>query len=115
MLKSCTGPNDSRAAGRLRNNSGRPILLADGPDANRIGNDREHAEVQDYPMCTCGGPATWIYMPGDEVACDDCVPRGCSCQQEPRNGDWGSEDPDNWFDPTDDQGRKIPCVEWQEL
>jgi len=76
--------------------------------------ENEMAEAPGAEMkCSCGKTATWIYMPGDLVACDDCVPRGCSCQQEPKDGDWDNDDPDNWFDPIDDQGRKIPCIEWE--
>lgn len=32
--------------------------------------------------CKCGKIAVWAYMPGDgddHYYCDDCVPRGCSC------------------------------------
>ena len=65
--------------------------------------------------CPCGKKATWLYMPGDSVACDDCVPRGCSCQQEPRDGDWENDNPGNWFDPVDERGLKIPCVEWEGI
>ena len=118
MLKSCTGPHDSRAAGRLGNNSGhaeKTRSKGHGSTEVPLGTDREHAEVQDYPMCPCGKPATWVYMPGTAVVCDDCVPRGCSCQQEPRDGNHENDDPDNWFDPVDKNGRKIPCVEWQKL
>lgn len=32
----------------------------------------------DY-CCVCGKEAVWCYMPGGECYCDDCVPRGCSC------------------------------------
>ena len=36
--------------------------------------------------CDCGNPAKWIYMPGysgggNSFSCDDCVPRGCSCNE----------------------------------
>jgi len=43
--------------------------------------------------------ATWFYMPGSEggdlFACDDCVPRGCSCNE-----------PDE---------QDIPCCEWDRI
>lgn len=33
--------------------------------------------------CDCGKDAAWIYMPGgkdgNNFFCDDCVPRGCTC------------------------------------
>jgi hypothetical protein len=35
------------------------------------------------PCCICGKKALWSYMPGREDYCDNCVPRGCSC-----NLDW---------------------------
>ena len=49
--------------------------------------------------CKCGKLAVWYYMPNDNkwVACDDCVPRGCSC---------------NYEEDVDEQGRKLPCCEW---
>ena len=35
-------------------------------------------------LCNCGKVAVWDYMPGyssgsNPYSCDDCVPRGCSC------------------------------------
>lgn len=35
-------------------------------------------------LCKCGKIATWIYMPSeyDGNYCDNCVPRGCSCNIE---------------------------------
>ena len=44
----------------------------------------------------CNRDAVWSYMPGDEYACDECVPRGCSCNFEPKDGDWENEDLNNW-------------------
>lgn len=42
-----------------------------------------------YPCIECGKEAKWLYMPGDEESsledgfyCDDCVSRGCSCNEE---------------------------------
>lgn len=50
-------------------------------------------------------PAVWSFMPGEEEACDDCVPRGCSCQENPETGK-------QWADA---RGRLLPCVEWMKL
>ena len=56
----------------------------------------------------------------DHFYCDECVPRGCSCNQELKEGiDWESEeakDPNNYFEKLDDKGRKWPCCEyfWSE-
>jgi hypothetical protein len=41
----------------------------------------------------CLAPATWIYMPSDGSFCDNCVPRGCTCHDDPSE----------------------PCVEFMEL
>ena len=50
------------------------------------------------------------------LACDSCVPRGCSCNDELKEGiDWESDaakDPKNYTQPTDDKGRQLPCCEW---
>ena len=37
--------------------------------------------------------AIWMYMPECEIdfkdiLCDDCVPRGCDCNLEPKDGIW---------------------------
>ena len=68
-------------------------------------------------ICECGKTAVWMYMPGreEDVACDDCVPRGCSCNMEPIDENWENEDPDNWKEPTDEKGRKYPCCEWEPI
>ena len=44
--------------------------------------------------------AKWVYMPNGEYACDDCVPRKCSCNMEPMDGDWENE-------------KHLPCCEWE--
>lgn len=40
--------------------------------------------AEDSPRCACGAPAAWWYAPsqgGDY--CNTCVPRGCSCVEDP--------------------------------
>jgi hypothetical protein len=73
--------------------------------------------------------AVWSYMPGKENACEKCVPRGCSCNNEPTkemmekyNDDYiafmDSEDAqnkENYFQPVDEKGRKYPCCEWHYI
>ena len=63
----------------------------------------------------------WYYMPevGDGIDyfyCDDCVPRGCSCGSELKEGiDIDSEeakDPKNYFQLKDEKGREYPCCEY---
>ena len=60
--------------------------------------------------------AVWLYMPNSKehpYYCDECVPRGCSCNLEPKNGDW--ENPDEWIQPLDKLGREYPCIEFHRL
>ena len=54
-------------------------------------------------LCSyCGKKrATWCYMPSWYCACDECVPRGCSCNQD-----------ENGVDELDYDGQKMPCCEW---
>ena len=42
-----------------------------------------------------------------KYACDDCVPRGCSCNRIQFSGDDTTEY-------TDALGRPLPCCEWDE-
>lgn len=56
--------------------------------------------------------ATWAYMPGWEISCDKCVPRGCSCNREPVDGNMDNLDKSNWKEVVDEQGRLYPCCEW---
>lgn len=48
----------------------------------------------------------------EDMLCDDCVPRGCSCNEEPLDGNYESTDPNNWVEVLDKDGRKFPCCEW---
>jgi hypothetical protein len=51
--------------------------------------------------------ATWEYMPRDfEYYCDDCVPRGCSCNLI------GDVDDESGIEATDELGRLLPCCEF---
>lgn len=64
--------------------------------------------------------ATWMYMPECEIdfkdiLCDDCVPRGCDCNLEPKDGNWFDENIKNWIQPLDGKGRKLPCCEWERI
>jgi len=73
------------------------------------------------PCFDCGARATWLYMPASELpeeqrwACDEHVPRGCSCNDEPKDGDYENPDPANWEPRLDEKGRKLPCCEWWYL
>lgn len=71
-------------------------------------------------LCKCGAPAVWEYLPGDDVACDNCVPRGCSCQLVlSENVEAIIEDGiitnvlEDYELMRDELGRAYPCVEWE--
>lgn len=56
----------------------------------------------------CDRMAVWDYAPkdGDLSYCDECVPRGCSCNLLcPDDGHDGEQE-------HDDQDRELPCVEY---
>lgn len=76
----------------------------------------------------CPAPATWSYMPGDTNYCDNCVPRGCSCNHEyipAENLGYPGENPPekNWkwivpgvsWAPVDELGREWPCCEYFKI
>lgn len=81
--------------------------------------------------CKCGKIAIWMYMPTGELedcyACDDCVPRGCSCWEwhnkiedkeiyenpkgiEGKNWEWIIKDI-SWRQ-LNGNGKQLPCCEW---
>ena len=89
-------------------------------------------------LCDCGKVATWCYMPGysdgNPNNCDDCVPRGCTCNyqyvseevyQSPGvllNSPQGIDGKDwKWIEPgkiwtdLDQKGREYPCCEHMHL
>lgn len=76
--------------------------------------------MRNFIPCTdCGKKAQWSYMPGKENYCDIHVPRGCSCNRELKDGidieSKEAEDPANYYEPVDSQGRKYPCCEFHEI
>ncbi len=95
--------------------------------------------IVNYEKCSCGKKATWCYMPGTDDGnncfCDDCVPRGCTCNinritDAERFGDDLSknnclfydknmENPFNnklsdsvYYEILDVNGRRVPCCEY---
>ena len=50
----------------------------------------------------CDSKAVWFYMPGKSQYCDNCVPRGCSCNIDEETGE----------EMVDYDGRLFPCVEY---
>lgn len=79
----------------------------------------------------CGKLATWFYMPGDDndCYCDDCVPRGCTCNQHDLSAefdgvkfeefpkgqegvDWQWIEKDKVWENLDGNRRKLPCCEY---
>ena len=76
--------------------------------------------------CNCGKLAVWSYIPASDIRknrefCEDCVPRGCSCETEyieyecfpPKDrSDWiWIEENVSWCY-VDELGRKSPCCEF---
>lgn len=88
-----------------------PLNPPRGPFTSRVREDEEYHWWENLliwihqksNLCSyCGWRmATWMYMPNWYQACDECVPRGCACNQE----EDGTEN-------TDAHGRKLPCCEW---
>jgi len=93
--------------------------------------------------CKCGKMAVWCYMPGygdnsSSYHCDDCVPRGCSCnvnfidnlekEENYKDGDkvlflneshdffnekvGCSKEEATHYEILDEQGRREPCIEY---
>lgn len=62
----------------------------------------------------CDKRAVWTYMPGDSNLCDDCVPRGCSCTEEPVDDTKPFEEWE-WVKGKDKEGRFLSCCEWWEI
>lgn len=63
----------------------------------------------------------WYYMPDtqdsiDYFYCDNCVPRGCSCNMELNEGiSYNSKeatDPNNYHALLDKKNRELPCCEY---
>lgn len=58
----------------------------------------------------CDALAVWELAPADSYGeyCDDCVPRGCSCNREfnPKTNHW--DGPQR----RDERGRLLPCCEY---
>lgn len=82
-----------------------------------------------HPCSYCGiRESVWWYGPGTETACEECVPRGCSCNKElkpeyeylgeyfyglkeiPKDVDLSDEN--LYTEPVDKKDRKYPCCEW---
>lgn len=67
----------------------------------------------------CGSMAVWFYMPGHESEndyyCDDCVPRGCSCNFIHIDGEENFDQLTNeekYAQHKDEQDRFLPCCEY---
>ena len=89
-------------------------------------------------LCDCGQKAVWVYMPGyssgSPYFCDECVHRGCSCNEystvaehyHPPGGicpdeedgiegvdwEWVNEEKTTWAR-IDEKGRRWPCCEYE--
>lgn len=80
-------------------------------------------ELYAYRCTKCGSipKEGWIYMPStedrcDHFYCDNCVPRGCSCNHDLKDGiDYESDEAtkeENWIEKLDEKGRRYPCCEY---
>lgn len=95
-------------------------------------------ELEDYrPLgkfaCDCGKMAVWSYAPAttdttNPFYCDECVPRGCSCNHDYDQEDMPIAETIAWHDKNDrkwkwleqgksittidDKGREWPCCEY---
>lgn len=64
----------------------------------------------------CGiKPSTWINTVVEDYACDDCIPRGCSCTMYAVDGDNANYSISNWDYKKDKQGNELPCEDWRKL
>ncbi len=63
-----------------------------------------------YTCEKCDALAVWFYAPGDShgVFCEEHIERGCSCNVI----DWGIDDDSDDNQQRDDQGRILPCCEY---
>ena len=91
------------------------VGLEDVQEYNKQNPDKEICEFCFQSL------AEWFYGPaggdGPRIACDKCVPRGCSCNavliDENRLDDFEyTKNAENYIQPTDCDGREYPCVEW---
>ena len=90
--------------------------------------------IYSLERCDCGKSASWLYMPDDggyfvnPFYCDDCVPRGCTCNHEyiaeEYDNDPPTVEPDGtwkWIEEgvcwerVDDKGRSYPCCEYDNF
>lgn len=65
----------------------------------------------------CDKMAVWYYMPADKLRiemeyyyCDNCVPRGCSCNIISYPDDMPQESYEYY---KDELGRDLPCIEYE--
>ena len=78
--------------------------------------------METYICEKCGKPADWMYI-DDTTLCDDCVPRGCSCNLELKDDiefildEYGNIDnpEEDYHQPLDEYGREYPCCEWMYI
>lgn len=59
--------------------------------------------------------ARWVNRLEDDLCCDDCVPRGCSCRLFLKNRKARIFKVDNYDYKKDSKGRALPCENWEKL
>jgi hypothetical protein len=71
------------------------------------------------PCTICGKKAAWSYMPGDGNYCDKCVPRGCSCNRELKEGipydSPAATLPESYYEVLGANGERLPCCEFSPI
>lgn len=76
-----------------------------------------------HRCCHCNKDAAWYYEPscsGRRFYCDDCVPRGCTCnyeyvvyEGEPKDDNFIWHDKEHGiYETLDEKGRRYPCCEY---
>lgn len=56
--------------------------------------------------------ARWVNTLVTDYACDECIPRGCSCRIYCTTEDGYDYNVDNWEYEKDSNGNELPCEDW---
>lgn len=77
--------------------------------------EKEKIVLFDLPKINCDfcgvSEAKWQNIIMKEHACNNCVPRGCSCKLKVKEGRTGLKVQDYEYC-TDKKGNELPCEDW---
>jgi len=59
--------------------------------------------------------AKWVNTVVEDYACDECIPRGCSCVMYAVDGNESNLAISNWDYKKDKKGDELPCEDWIKL